>query len=129
MKAEKSNFLVRALGWFDPRGRSLNTYAFILNRITALGLTFYLFLHLIVLGQLSQGPGAYDRFLALLHSPVYKFGELLVVAAVLIHGLNGVRIVLTSFGIGVPQQRQQFIVLMVAAVIAIAYFAVRMFVA
>ena len=127
MNPEKTNFLLRALRWFDPRGRTIGSYAFILNRITALGLTLYLFLHLVVLGQLSQGPTGYNAFLETIHNPVYIFAELLVVAAVFIHGLNGVRIILTSFGIGVPQQRQQFVVLMVIALIAILYFGVRMF--
>ena len=52
--------------WFDPRRRDVGTYAFILNRITALGLTLYLFLHLIVLGQLAKGPEGYDSFLKLI---------------------------------------------------------------
>ena len=35
--------------WFDVRGRSMSTLAFALNRLTAVGLTIYLFLHLSVL--------------------------------------------------------------------------------
>jgi succinate dehydrogenase / fumarate reductase, cytochrome b subunit len=82
--------------WFDPRYRSISTWAFILNRITALGLTLYLFMHLIVLGKLAQGPEAYDAFIELAHTPVIKVGEMLVIAAGLIHGLNGIRIALNS---------------------------------
>ena len=67
--------------WFDPRNRSLSTWAFILNRVTALGLTLYLFMHLIVLGTLSQGPGAYDQFIAFAKNPIFKVGEMLVIAA------------------------------------------------
>ena len=122
-----ANFLLRALRWFDPRGRSLSSYGFILNRLTALGLTLYLFLHLIILGQLAQGPEAYEGFLKIMHSPVALLGELLVVAAVFLHGLNGIRIILTSFGIGVPRQRELFIVLMLISLLAIVAFAVRMF--
>ena len=99
--------------WFDPRNRSLSTWAFILNRITALGLTLYLFIHLIVLGTLAQGPGAYDHFIEFAHTPVIKIGEMLVIAAGLIHGLNGIRIALTSFGIGTNRQRMIFAGLMV----------------
>jgi succinate dehydrogenase / fumarate reductase cytochrome b subunit len=40
--------------WFNPIGRETGGWAFILNRITALGLTFYLYLHLVVLGQLAK---------------------------------------------------------------------------
>lgn len=112
--------------WFDPRGRDIGTYAFILNRITAIGLTFYLFLHLIVLGQLAKGPEGYDNFLRMIDSPLYLFGELLVIAAVLIHGLNGIRVALTSFGIGVNAQKQAFYAVMVVAIVGSLIFAVRM---
>ena len=47
--------------WIDPRGRESGGWAFILNRITAIGLTVYLFLHLIVLGKLAQGAEAFDE--------------------------------------------------------------------
>lgn len=113
--------------WFNPLGRQTGGWAFILNRITALGLTFYLFLHLIILGRLAQGPEAYDSFLELTENPIVKFGELLVVAAVILHGLNGIRIILTSFDIGVTRQKQLFYGFMALAVILILVFAVRMY--
>lgn len=113
--------------WFDPRNRSLGTLAFILNRITALGLTLYLFLHLYMLSKLAQGPEAYDSFIALAKTPVIKIGELLVIAAGLIHGLNGVRIALNSFRIGVRVQRQLFIALMAVAIIGTFVFGYVMF--
>ena len=113
--------------WFDPRFRSISTWGFILNRITALGLTLYLFLHLIVLGKLAQGPQAYQEFLVLAHSPVVKVGEMLVIAAGLIHGLNGIRIGLTSFGIGATRQKQIFLGMMAIAVIGIVIFGIKMF--
>jgi succinate dehydrogenase / fumarate reductase cytochrome b subunit len=117
------------LTWFDPRWRQPGTWAFILNRITALGLTFYLFLHLVVLGQLARGPEAYDNFLATIRSPVFVFGELLVVIAGLVHGFNGLRIILTSFGIGVSYQKQLFYWLMAVAALGSLIFAYRMFTA
>jgi succinate dehydrogenase / fumarate reductase, cytochrome b subunit len=113
--------------WFDPRSRSIGTWAFILNRITALGLTVYLFLHLIVLGKLTQGPEAYDEFLTFAHHPVVVFGELLVIAAGFIHGLNGIRIALTSFGIGTRIQKQIFLGIMLVSIIGTVYFAIRMY--
>jgi len=113
--------------WFDPRRRDLGTFAFVLNRVTALGLTLYLFLHLIMLGNLARGPEAYGRFLETIEHPVFVFGEYLVVLAGLIHGFNGIRIALTSFGIGVPYQKRIFVALMVIAAVAGVIFGVRMF--
>ena len=113
--------------WFNPIGRETGGWAFILNRVTALGLTFYLFLHLMVLGQLAKGPEGYDGFVALMHNPIAIFGELLVVAAGILHGLNGIRIILTTFGVGVTHQKILFYSLMAVAIVVILIFGVRMF--
>ena len=113
--------------WFDPRKRHPGLWAFILNRITALGLSLYLVLHLVMLGKLAQGPETYDTFISLVNSPVFKLGELLVIAAGLIHGLNGIRVAATSIGLGVTRQRQIFWTLMLFAALGTAYFAWVMF--
>ena len=117
----------RFWSWFNPLGRQAGGWAFVLNRITALGLTFYLFLHLYVLGRLAQGPDAYDGFLKLTENPLIKLGEFAVVAAAILHGLNGIRIILTTFGVGVTRQKQLFYGFMAVAAIAILFFFVRMY--
>ena len=58
---------------------------------------------------LAKGPEAYDGFIALVKNPIFLTGELLVIAAALIHGLNGIRIGLTSFGIAGGKQKQLFV--------------------
>jgi succinate dehydrogenase / fumarate reductase cytochrome b subunit len=118
-----SNFL----HWFDFTDADLGTFAFIMNRIAGIGLVVYLFLHLIVLSQLAQGASAYNSFIALAHSPLFVAGEFVVVAGVLLHGLNGLRIALTSLGIGVPIQKGLFLGLMAIAVVGIIIFAIKMF--
>jgi succinate dehydrogenase / fumarate reductase cytochrome b subunit len=121
--SQKPGHLVQ---WFDPRGRQLGYLAFILNRITGLGLALYLVLHLIMLGKLAQGPEAYDGFIEFVHNPLFVFGELLVIFAGLIHGLNGLRIILNSFGIGVKRHKSIFIALMLVALTGGLFFAIRM---
>lgn len=115
------------LKWFDPRQKSMGSWAFILNRITAIGLTVYLYLHLIMLSKLVQGPESYNSFIAMAKTPLILFGELLVVSAVLIHGLNGIRIALNSFGIGVRKQTTMFLISMGIAIPFIFYFIYKMF--
>ncbi len=115
------------LKWFDPRNRKIGSLAFIVNRITALGLTLYLVMHLAVLSLLVKGPQYYDQFINLAHSPIVLFGELLVIAAGIIHGINGIRIALTSIGIGIRYQKQMFVISMLIALIFIAIFARAMF--
>lgn len=118
---------INLLSWFDPRNRTVSTFGFILNRVTALGLTLYLFIHLIALSNLARGETAYDSFLEFAHQPVVKIGELLVVAAVLIHGMNGIRIALNSLGLGTRIQRPLLIGILVISTAITAYFAIRMF--
>jgi succinate dehydrogenase / fumarate reductase cytochrome b subunit len=113
--------------WFIPVGRQVGGWAFALNRVTAIGLTFYLFLHLAVLSLLAKGPDGYNGFLALTENPIIKFGEWAVVAAVFLHGLNGIRIILTSFGVGVTRQKQLFYGFTVVAVLIILIFTLRMY--
>ncbi len=113
--------------WFDPRGRSAGSWGFMINRITGLGLLLYLSMHLIVLSQLTRGPEAYDGFVAMMKNPIFMVGELLVIAAGIMHGINGIRIGLTSFGIAV---RYQFVMLMIVTITSIGgiiFFAFRMF--
>lgn len=117
----------RFWSWFIPIRRDIGSWAFALNRITALGLTFYLFLHLFILGKLAQGPGAYDEFLVLTENPFIKLGEWAVVAAAILHGLNGIRIILTSFGVGVTRQKQLFLGFMAVAAFIILIFTARMY--
>jgi len=114
------------LQWFDPRGRSAGGWGFIINRITGLGLILYLSMHLIVLFQLTQGPTAYDGFVTMMKNPVFILGELLVVAAGILHGINGIRIGLTSFGIAARYQFVMLIFVMVVSVGGILFFAIRM---
>ncbi len=113
--------------WFDLRRASLGTFAFIMNRVAGIGLVIYLFLHLVVLSQLARGAGVYDQFIALVKNPFFIAGEYLVVAAVLLHGLNGIRVALTSLGIAVPAQKRLFVGLMAIAVVGLVVFAIKMF--
>jgi succinate dehydrogenase / fumarate reductase, cytochrome b subunit len=113
--------------WLDVRGRKAGMWAFVFNRLTGLGLVLYLGLHLVALSQLATGPQAYDSFVALAHNPIFGLGELLVVAAGFYHGLNGLRIALNSFGVGVQRQQALFYATFAIAALATAVFAVKMF--
>ena len=113
--------------WFDVRGRQVGSWAFILNRLTALALTFYLGLHLVVLNKLTQGAQAYDDFVIFAQLPLIKVGEVLLIAAVVLHGLNGLRLTLLAFGIGLRQQKILFVLLAIVTVLVTMLFTARMF--
>jgi succinate dehydrogenase / fumarate reductase, cytochrome b subunit len=115
------------LRWFDPRNRQIGAWGYILNRITALGLTLYLVLHLIMLFKVAQGQAAYDQFIVLAKTPVIKFFEMFVVAGGIIHGLNGIRIGMNSFGFGVRRQKELLVGVLVLSLTGIVIFALKMF--
>lgn len=116
---------INAPRWFDPRGRQAGSWAFILNRLSALGLTLYLGLHLIVLHTLTQGAEAYNSFIAFSQTTVIKVGEIILIAAVVFHGLNGLRLTLLAFSIGIPQQKKLLIAATMMTIFLTAMFAIR----
>jgi succinate dehydrogenase / fumarate reductase, cytochrome b subunit len=117
----------RAGRWFDVRRRKLGMWAYTLNRITGIGLVVYLYLHLAVLSLLTRGPGSWDAFVSLARSPYVLALEVILLAGVLIHGLNGLRVALTGFDVGVKAQKALFGVLMLVAIVALGAAALKIF--
>lgn len=103
--------------WGDIRHRNLGMIAFILNRLSGLGLTLYLFLHMVVLSTLAQGPAGWDPFIAIAKAPWFLLLDVVLLFGLLIHGLNGLRVTLNGLGLGVRAQKPLFVGLMVIAVV------------
>ncbi|GBD08085.1 Succinate dehydrogenase 2 membrane subunit SdhC [Candidatus Thermoflexus japonica] len=119
----------RASGWVDLRGRREGGLAFLLMRLTGIGLVIYLFIHLYVLRLLAQGPEAWDAFIAMAKSPLFLALDGLLILGILYHALNGVRVTLLGLGIGVPHQARLFwgvmaLTLLVTAIAAYAIFTI-----
>lgn len=87
------------------RGRE-GQWAFILHRLSGVALALYLLLHVFDISLVMYGPVAFDRFLALYHQWPFRIGLILVMAAVVYHAFNGLRIILMDFtSWGVRYQR------------------------
>jgi len=114
--------------WFDVRGRSLSTLAFALNRLTAVGLTIYLFLHLAVLSLLLRGPEGWDQFVALAKNPLFLLLDVVLLFGVVYHMANGIRVALVGMGVANTRQKSLFYVLVGIALVAFAVGAVLIFV-
>jgi succinate dehydrogenase cytochrome b subunit len=99
---------VSPTGWFDPRGRTIGGWAFAVNRITGLGLVFYLYLHLGVLSLLLAGASAWDDFLRIATTTAFLGLDVLLVFGLLYHGLNGLRVALVGTGVVPNRQRALF---------------------
>ena len=98
----------RVWAWFRLRGRGASGWAFVLHRLTGLVLVFYLLLHFYVLSNLARGPQAYNAIIFAMKSPWVTLLEVGLIAAVLFHGLNGLRLMLVGLQIGVEQQEAMF---------------------
>ena len=116
----------RAGRWFDVRHRKLGMWAYALNRITGIGLVVYLYLHLVVLSTLTRGPGSWDAFVSLARQPYFLLLDVILLAGILIHGLNGLRLAHTSF-IEAKRQKVLFSALMLVALVALGAAALKIF--
>lgn len=103
------------LKWFTPWKRDLSMWGFVLNRVAGIGLVVYLFLHLIVLSLLLIGERGWDQFVAIAKHPLVLVLDVILIAGIVGHGLNGLRVALVGTGLLVRQQRTLFITLMVIA--------------
>jgi succinate dehydrogenase / fumarate reductase cytochrome b subunit len=92
--------LRRIAYWIEPRWRDPGWLAFALNRLTGHILVLYLVLHLVVLSRLLEGPAGWNGLLELFGSRPFLVGDTLLIAAVVFHGLNGLRVAALTFGAG-----------------------------
>ncbi|MFB3776055.1 MAG: succinate dehydrogenase, cytochrome b556 subunit [Bryobacteraceae bacterium] len=87
-------------GWLGGGRWGIERYAYILHRVTGIGILLYFLMHIVVTSLRATG-----RYLwiegQLFDKPVFKFGEFLVFAAFCYHALNGVRLVLVELGFAV----------------------------
>jgi succinate dehydrogenase / fumarate reductase, cytochrome b subunit len=127
LKLMRDRFVRSVFNWVDISGRGFGMIAFVLNRVTGLGLVLYLILHFMLLSLLAAGQGGWNMFIAVAKSPLFLGFDLLLFAGLLIHGLNGIRLTLVGFGVGVGAQRTMFLVAMTASFALILLIAVWLF--
>lgn len=85
----------------DFRARQHPAYwAFVVHRLSGLGLALFLPAHFWALGQALRGAGALDEFLRVTDQPLFKFAEWGLVVLLGLHMMGGVRLLLIEFGSG-----------------------------
>jgi succinate dehydrogenase / fumarate reductase, cytochrome b subunit len=72
-------------------------WSWVLHRVTGVGIILFLFAHVVDTAVVGWGPEAYNKVLAVYHNPFIRLLELALVAMVIYHALNGVRIMLIDF--------------------------------
>jgi len=105
--------------------KGIGMWAWMLFRISGLVLVLYLFVHVWVISQGRVGAESLDGLFEWFDRPLLVFLDLMLVAAVLYHALNGVRIILMDLGIGIRQHKAIFWVCMLVAALALGAFSIK----
>lgn len=83
--------------------------AHILHRISGLALAGYLLIHIIDIGAVTRGGAtSFNEAMAVFDTPFWKIMDALLVAAVLFHAFNGIRILMFDAGVGIKYQKSLF---------------------
>jgi len=71
--------------------------SFILRRITGVALVLYLFMHMWVIGSAMLGPETFDARLNMVQTPIFKVLEVGLLAAVVYHAFDGLRLIIVHY--------------------------------
>ena len=72
-------------------------WSWVLHRITGAAIFFFLFVHVLDTALVRVSPQTYNEVIQTYKTPIVGLMELGLVAAVLYHALNGIRVVLIDF--------------------------------
>ena len=93
-RARPNNFGFR--GWAYAGRYGIERYLYTLQRITGLGVLFYLPMHIYVTGH-KLDEASWNWIMGLVNR-LGPYGEFLVFAGAVFHAVNGIRLLLTEFG-------------------------------
>ena len=78
------------------RGRE-GMWSWVLHRITGVAIFFFLLVHILDTSLVDLSPEAYNAVIGTYKTPIMGLGETALVAAIGLHALNGLRIILIDF--------------------------------
>jgi succinate dehydrogenase / fumarate reductase cytochrome b subunit len=77
--------------------RSTGFVSFLLRRVTGVALVLYLAAHMWVIGSANGGPELFNARLAAVQSPFFKLAEIALLAAVVYHAFDGIRLLIVHY--------------------------------
>ena len=90
------------------RGRE-GMWSWVLHRITGVAIFFFLLVHVLDTALIRVSPEAYNAVIGTYKNEIMALGEVVLVAAIVFHAMNGLRIILIDFwSKGARLQRQLF---------------------
>ena len=84
-------------------------WSWVLHRITGATVFFFLFVHVLDTALVRVSPQAYNEVVDTYKTPIIGLMELGLVACVLYHGLNGLRVILVDFWRQGPRYQRQML--------------------
>lgn len=96
-------------GDVNPAHYALGMWAWALHRISGVIIALYSLAHILALSSVLAGTGSFDSVMKLLFQPVVLWLELGLLAAIIFHGLNGIRLILFDLGLGIKFQKEIFV--------------------
>jgi succinate dehydrogenase / fumarate reductase cytochrome b subunit len=71
--------------------------SFVLRRVTGVALVLYLAIHMWVIGSAIQGPEVFDARLNLVQTDFFKLMEIVLLAGVVYHAFDGLRLLIVHY--------------------------------
>ncbi|UOE44449.1 succinate dehydrogenase, cytochrome b556 subunit [Agromyces larvae] len=78
------------------RGRE-GMWSWVLHRITGVAIFFFLLVHILDTALVRVSPEAYNAVIGTYQTPIMGLGEVALVAAIVFHAFNGIRVILVDF--------------------------------
>jgi len=105
------------------RGK-VGMWSWVLHRITGVAIFFFLLVHVLDTSLVRVSPEAYNSVMASYKTLIMGLGEMGLVAAILFHALNGLRIIAVDFWRkGTKYQNLLFWIVIIVSVVLFAGFA------
>jgi succinate dehydrogenase / fumarate reductase cytochrome b subunit len=101
---------------FQARAMRTGTAAWLLQRLSGIFLTIYLITHIIVIGSSVRGEDSFDDLLSTFDKPLFLVLDAGLLGIVAFHAVNGLRLILFDFAIGLRYQKALFWAAFVVAV-------------
>jgi len=115
----------RKMGGTLYRGRE-GMWSWVIHRISGVGIFFFLLVHILDTVLVRVSSEAYTNVIGVYANPIMGLGEIVLVAAIGYHALNGLRIILVDFwSKGTKYQRQLWWTVLALWVVLLAGFVPR----
>jgi len=101
-------------------------WSWVLHRITGVAIFFFLLVHILDTALIRVAPDAYDAVMSSYKNPIMGLGETVLVAAIVYHAYNGLRIIAVDlWSWATRHQRQLWWAVLILWAVTVGGFAAR----